>query len=633
MGPRSRVPFGTLLLHLLVFSLWEIGFLVGHADSAAAASAADSEEALEDEPLAVLRDDPVDLSRDALAPLEEVTGAPPGFARRAEEARALRPFRRLEDLLVVPGVDGEFLARLGPYVVAPDDPAPLRGRLVARATAGDLAGGARSAEIATFRRGDALEFGGALERDAGEDGLADARTAWFVARRGGARVLLGDLDVEWGLGLALASTPAPRGLDGRARRALRPGRGLAPHRGTGEERHFRGGAVGWRAGAFALEALATGTRRDARVRRDGRVTSLVGTGLHRTSPERAARDRLRDETLALRAGLSLAGGAAIAATARVSAYDPPLGPRDGSSLPTGARERILAADFALPAGPARLVGEVATRGGGGAARIVAVEASAERARVVLVARRLDPEFRALHLAPPAHFARASNEEGALLFGEARFRSLRVEAGWDAWGEIAPPSTGAARVRGEEFTLEAEAVREGASAGARLTRRTEREGSRETLRDAVRASIERPLGRGVSARFLASAVARAGGPRDPERGGALQSTLALSRRSGLRVALTVTRYAGDSGAVLPRTAEAILPGVVRSIALGSGARPAGWRALVAARRPLGPALRAAAAAALHAPRGGPARGEISFSLELGRANVLRRTALTPPASDP
>jgi hypothetical protein len=264
---------------------------------------------------------------------------------------------------------------------------------------------------------------------------------------------------------------------------------------------------------------------------------------------------------------------------------------------------------------------------------VALEAGSSRARAALVARRLDPEFRALHVAPPTHFARASNEAGTLLLGEARFGPVRVEAACDAWREIAPPTPRAPAAAGEEVALEVEAWREGAGAGVRVARRSQREGGRSSVRDAVRASIERPFGRAVAARVALSAVARAEPAGLRERGAALQSSIAFSGGSGLRLALTVTGYAGDSGAVLPRTAEAVLPGVVRPVVLGSGPRPAGWRALLASRRALGPSLRVAAAAALHAPRGGPARADLSLSLELGRAGLGRRTALTPPASDP
>lgn len=627
MRAGVRASVRALFLFCLFFSLSFLSRMVS-------AAPLDIDDVGDQDPLAALRDDPIDLLADPLALLEEVPGAPPDFARRAEAARARRPFHRLEDLLVVPGVDGEFLARIGPLVRSPEPAARWRGRIVVRATAGSLAGGERASETFAFRRAQDLEVGGAVERDAGEPSWSDSRTLWLDARRGRAHLVLGDLDVDWGRGLGLSTASPPWGLEGRARRALGRGRGIAPHRGTGEERHLRGGAVSWRSGVIHLEALASSTRLDARVGRDGRVTSLAGTGLHRSAAERSTRDRLRERLAAVRGGVTLPGGAAIAALLRASAYDPALAPRTSTSLPTGSHDRIASIDLFLPLGPARIAGEAAARDGGGAARLLGVDAGSSRARVGLLARRLDATFRLLHAASPARLDRTSNEEGVLLWAEASRRGFRVSLARDRWREMAGRTPGAAAERGEELALSARLAREGTGVEARLSHRVQREGSGDAdRRDAVLVTLDRPLGAGIAARLSASAIAQEGGPRGPEKGGAVRSVVTLTPGAGLRLAVSVTRYAGDSGAVLPRAAEAILPGVVRLASLGAGNDPSGWRTLVAARRSFGPAVRLATGIALHAPRGGPVRSDVSVSFELGRYGNARRTALTPPASDP
>ncbi len=531
-------------------------------------------------------------------------------------------------MLAISGVDGEFLARLRPFVVVSDAErqrpgdgaarlAGLAGRVVWRAESGALARGSRFAETAEIRRGAGVRFGATTERDPGERGAFDYRAAWLDARRGRARLLAGAFDVDWGLGLTLSTARAPWTGDAIARRALRDGRGLSPHRGAGEEGHLAGAAGWWGGARGAVAWLYSDARRDALRDSDGRVTSLPETGLHRTARERSARDRLRERTVAIRAEAALPAGVRLGVTGRADAFDPRLAPRSGSSVPAGAREQVFGADGRAGWGPVRLAVERAAVAGGASARVVALEAAGHRARIAAVDRRFEPGFRVLRTAPLGHFGRSANESGRLVSVEWRARRLRVTADFDRWNEIIARSANGETERGTETVLSAESTHEGKRIAARVSRRTRR----TEVRDAARVEVERPIGRGLAARVRVDAIAESesvGGQTRVVRGHLAQSRLALAGRAGLRSAVTLSVFGGDSAGAVPRIAEAFLPGVVRPVALASGPRTAGWRALVTTQRAFGRALRLAAAFALHAPRGGAARAEIGLAIELGRA---------------
>ncbi len=169
MGERGRV--------CGVVALIATAIVCGGAVRVAAQTDADAVvDAQADEELAAeiewLVDHPVNLGNDPLGALESVPGVPAGFAARAENARALLPFRRVEDLLRVPGADAQLIARIHPYVVAPGAAPRTRGRLSFESSFGALPRGERLIERSEFARG-GVRFGGVLERDPRERWLAD----------------------------------------------------------------------------------------------------------------------------------------------------------------------------------------------------------------------------------------------------------------------------------------------------------------------------------------------------------------------------------------------------------------------------------------------------------------------------
>jgi hypothetical protein len=585
-----------------------------------------------------LRDHPVDIASDPLAGLESVPGVPPGFAARAEQARAVLPFRRVEDLLRVRGVDAQLLARVRPFVSAPLPTPRTRGRVVFEASGGGASRGLRLAERAEFARGPGLRFGGALERDAREAALDDFSSAWIEAVRGGVRVIGGALDVDWGRGLALSSARAPTDVIGALDRALRAARGVTAHRGVAEEGHFRGVALEAGRGRLRLAAVVSDTRRDARVNRAGLVTSLVEGGLHRSASEAAARDRLRDRMIALRSEWGRPNAVRLGATWRANRFDPSLGPREGSALPSGSHETVAGIDFTIPIGRARIVSEMAFRNAGGSARLAGFALPVRALELTAMARRYEPGFRALHTTPPGASGRSSNERGLAVGARGRLRGWMLSAVHDRWGEITARSTGAPREWGTRTRLSAETGRAGRRIVAILGRTSR--GAEEAAESAVdgddgdsgrerttlRLQGELPLPRGARAVVVASGVALADGAasssdsRASTYGGYLQTRVAAPSLAGMRATAALTRFSGETASTVPRMAETLLPGRTLFVPLASGTSTAGSRASLALDKRVRPSLRFAIAASWHIPRGTPSRFDAGVAVELGRSRL-------------
>ncbi|MFN0149831.1 MAG: hypothetical protein ACKVU1_03850 [bacterium] len=573
-----------------------------------------------------LVDHPVNLGNDPLGVLEAVPGVPAGFAARAENARALLPFRRAEGLLRVPGADPQLLARLRPYVVAPAAVSRTRGRLSFESSFGGLPRGERLIERSEFARG-GVRFGGVLERDPRERALADYRSAWLDLRAGRARVVAGALDVDWGRGLVLSSARAATGAALSLDRALRAGRGLSAHRGVGEEGHFRGVAAEVGGARCAITVLGSRTPRDARVNDEGNVTSLADGGLHRTASEVAARDRLDDATAAVRAELRWRGGARLATSFRATGLNPPLAPRTGSSLPTGRRDSAAGADLAAPLGPVFVAAEWAVRAGGGAARIGGAEWRRGASAVALTARRYDANYRTLHAAPPAARGRSANEVGLTWRARTRVAGVALEAVHDRWSDVAPPREGSALEHGRETRVALEAgrgARRYAVVASRKTRFEELAGDSNELdasdRYALRVQLENRLRGNSTVSLVASGVTLRSDGEESRRGGYVQGRVRIGGFAGFRPAFSATRFSGDSGAVVPRLPETLFPGSVRFVSLASSARLSGWRTSLVVERVLTREARLSIGAVVHAPRGAAAVAEGALSLRIGPSRI-------------
>ena len=588
-----------------------------------------------------LRDHPVDISNDPLAALESAPGVPAGFARRAEEARALLPFRRVEDLLRVPGIDADAIDRLRPFVTVPLPSPRTQGRIVFEASGGGASHGVRLSERAEFARGPHLRFGGVLERDARERALDDFSSGWIEGRRGRLRLVGGALDVDWARGLALSTARAPTDAIGSLQRAFRASRGITAHRGAAEEGHFRGIAVDAQRGRLRVAAVAADTRRDARVNRDGFVTSLAEGGLHRSVSEAATRDRLRDRMIAFRGECEGPGAARLGATWRANRFDPPIAPRQGSALPHDSLESVAGLDLSIPIGVARVTGEVASRRGSGAARIAGIIVPTRMFELSAMARRYDPSFRILGTSPPGASGRTSNETGFAVGVSGRIRGWKLAAVHDRWRQMAGASTTDAPERGTRTRVQAEAGRSGrritatvgyTSRGTSTTSGSSSggidEGDDGRARTTLRLQGELSLPRGARAVLVASgarivdsdATSTDGRERSVADGGYVQGRMSAPFFWGIRSTAALSRFAGATASSVPRIAETLLPGRTLFVPLASGAQTAGSRVSLAAERRVSPSLRVALGASWQVPRAAPSKVDAAFALHVGRARL-------------
>jgi len=295
-------------------------------------------------------------------------------------------------------------------------------------------------------------------------------------------------------------------------------------------------------------------------------------------------------------------------------------------LPTGRRDAAAGVDFAAALGSVFVAGEWAERGGGGAARVLGCEWRRGANALAMAARRYDADYRALHAAPPAARDRPANEAGASWRARTRAAGVTAELVHDRWRDVAPSRAGAPLEYGRETRVEVDA-RRGARrlvvVASRKTRFEEFAGGGPAAvssdRHALRVQLERRFARDAAVTFTTSGVAlRSGG--EAFRGGYVQARLRLSRVAGFRPAVAVARYSGDSGAVVPRIAETLVPGNVRFVSLASSSRRAGARASVVVERVLGRAARLSFAMALHAPRGAAAAAEGAVSVRIGPARL-------------
>ncbi len=333
-------------------SVFDEPFRVSDIESAGPGSALDLEEVLRT--AAALRANPVDVNAASLQELLSVPFLDPASAARIFAHRSDRgAFSALEDLSAA-GVDARTLESVRPYLVikppggratAPSDagPASMSGTAVASwsiraraavawdAGAPEVSRGSLADRCGSFVRlraelASGVAFGLACERDPGEARLLDHTVAFATwENRGQPRLLVGagDFLVGWGQGLAAAgggftsAAAFPRMRD-RVR----------GYDGAGETAARRGFIVDASRAIVRAIAICAGTRLDATIGDDGRVSALRSTGLHRTEGERTAAGALKEILLGGRVAVRPGRGSELGCSLARFGYDPPFAPGD-----------------------------------------------------------------------------------------------------------------------------------------------------------------------------------------------------------------------------------------------------------------------------------------------------------------
>ena len=385
------------------------------------------------ERLEALRRCPLDPNRATFTQLEKI---PYLSARQIQGiliAGRKRAYARLEDLLRVPEMDHQTLARVRPFIKVRPRPG-VRGHLRSRAAWtlplsrayregcywGDATAGSLRLHLLA---GDLLWMGVVTEKDPGERDLTDHHAFFLQLSQLGPlrRLLLGHFALEYGQGLTLWTAAGASANGGGISDLKRKGRGIRPHTSTEENGALFGGALsaGW--GAFTLDLFGSQAGRDA-TRQDGSVTGLSASGLHRTDGELGKKNALRETLAGLRTALCLHGDKTLGLTWYRTSYRPVVRPADPVRQRyalRGSRREALGADLDLVLGALEVFGEAAVAPSCGALAGICLRGRAIRAGIVW--RRYPADF--LSVRGSASAAKDDhNEDG-----------LRVAMRWDPAG--------------------------------------------------------------------------------------------------------------------------------------------------------------------------------------------------------
>ncbi len=322
--------------------------LPSFATDAVLEEAADANPERLQEQLAEKASNPAQLNTAALDQLIEVPFLSPDLARAIARYRCeMGPFKRITDLLDVPGMSPQLLDRMAAYVLAdsvdqslgcrPEEGfrtppsiggTPMRVEMINRASnlLSTRAGAEREATFLqsvtaarlyhriVVQAGKSFSAHLTVEKDPGEAFRWNGRAKEYgydfysfgLSYRGRSRVrevVVGDFDARFGQGLLLW----PSGMSNRALESSsirRAATGFVPHRSSDENRFFRGVAGSIRitengalSGFLSFRSLdgsdylfrTDSTRIDPR-------DFLVTTGYHRSTNERLGKDAINDHT-------------------------------------------------------------------------------------------------------------------------------------------------------------------------------------------------------------------------------------------------------------------------------------------------------------------------------------------------
>ncbi len=388
----------------------------------------------------------LDLNRAAAGDLQALPWLSAQTARQIETYRnRAGPFRRIDDLLRVPGISPETLDAVRPYLSI-----SARHRISGRTRWRLTRPPEHPERWNQLRIAQRTEVGianliaGALltERDPGETGLVDFWSGYIAVSQvpGTTRLLLGDFRPGFGQGLIFSrQTRASTGLAwARPRRTRRIG-----YRSSTENGALRGLFAEGRIRRLTWTLLLSGTAWDAAVDETGHARVREG-GQHVTQTQRDRKDALKEQLTALRLNCNLPFGE-IATTALQAAFTPPL-------AQTNPNHRLLGIDWNLRLHRLTFFGEVA--GGQDQAWVAGSTVQFKGLRLLTLARRYGPRFQTLRGAATSAYGTPPQNEWGLFVGAVwkPRRKTRIEAGLDRHGRIRRTGQLPLPGRGERFRL-------------------------------------------------------------------------------------------------------------------------------------------------------------------------------------
>jgi hypothetical protein len=259
-----------------------------------------------------LLDQPIELNDASIRELMLIPGINPVLAYRIVSYRERQPFRSVNDLQMVEGMDiGSFLrfrnfvsVRRGASSVRRENPFSFQIRVRAnrdlQTRRGYVDGSYEGSPYKTLSRVLArhrlegqliMEAGGLAEKDAGEIGMADFSSGFLSLEVPAMKtqVILGDFVVESGQGLVFWR---PSGLSKGSEviaSVTKNSRGLVRYTSTNENGFFRGIGAKTTIGPIGIIAFYSAKRINATVDEQGSLTSFDASGLFRTASEHRSR--------------------------------------------------------------------------------------------------------------------------------------------------------------------------------------------------------------------------------------------------------------------------------------------------------------------------------------------------------
>jgi hypothetical protein len=267
-----------------------------------------------------LQESPLNLNDATIGDLEFIPGVTPIVARNIVVARVRAgEFTSINDLLLVSGVDPQLLAIIKRFA---EVPLPVLTRLsmnyrsrVGRdleERSGFRDGSYPGSPWKSYNRilgryeygtaGTSVDFGILTDKDAGENKFNDFMSGFVSLKTDGLfrRVIAGDFLVEKGQGLAVwRSRGFSKGAD-VIQPARKSARGITPYTSSDENMFYRGAAAVLSVSSVEATAFYSNKKIDATVDSLGQVTSMYGSGYHRTASELRRRLAARERSAGVR---------------------------------------------------------------------------------------------------------------------------------------------------------------------------------------------------------------------------------------------------------------------------------------------------------------------------------------------
>lgn len=354
-----------------------------------------------------LKQEPLDLNT---ASASELTAIPWFTPLMAEEIVAHRErvkgFASLDDLRSLPRFSDELFEKVRPYLkvvrVRGKRGLPvkliLRSRLVERSPISEgYVGGARKVyNRVRVDYGEKLSLGFLAEKDAYERSYRDFLCGYITISnlKPLKRAVLGNYQLDFAEGLLFSP---PRFIMKTSGIIKGSERGLKPYASSDENSSLLGGALALWVSGIQFIPFYSNSELDATLGESGRVTSLYGSGYHRTQTELDKVDKVTEELFGSRIEYRKSDWLKVGLTGCRGTYEPGFEPQVlGYYSFAGDAYSLLGADFDLLLGDLDFFGEYAKSLGLGDGGVLGLSLNLPTVELSTLVRDYDDDFSSPH---------------------------------------------------------------------------------------------------------------------------------------------------------------------------------------------------------------------------------------------